>query len=150
MAKINIPFDNTNYLIDEQSFAAASAELQSHLSTVMNGTGATINFGGATYNVDATKLSNATNTFVSHLGTVSGSGKKVVVGGVEYFIDADKMSAAVAEMHTVLGGLQTGDDGGSDSDSVFPIEWNTMAVMDNASFVVDEMHKTHKFTATEL
>lgn len=72
MAKINIIFNDKNYSIDESSFAAASARLQQHLSTVMNGSGAVINLGGTSYNIDSTKLSAATNAFVSHLGTIAG------------------------------------------------------------------------------
>lgn len=107
MAKINIPFDNTNYPIDESSLSSASAALQSHLSTVMNGTGAAITLGGTTYNIDSAKLTAATNAFITHLGTVAGSGKKVVVGGVEYNIDSTKMADAIADLHNVLGGLES-------------------------------------------
>ena len=76
----------------------------------MNGTGATINFGGTNYSIDSTKLSTATNSFVSHLGTVSGNGYKVVVGGVEYNVDSSKMSNAVSQIHAVLSGMQSGED----------------------------------------
>lgn len=113
MAKTNISFNNKNYSIDEASLSTATAALQSHLSTVMNGTGAVINLGGVSYNVDSAKLLAATNDFISHLGTVAGSGKKVVINGVEYNVDSDKMASAISELHTVLGGLHTddGDDG---------------------------------------
>lgn len=114
MANIIIPFDNKNYPVDESSLSAAQAALRSHLSTVMNGTGATIKLGGVSYNIDATKLQNARTAFVSHLGTVAGSGYKVVVNGVEYNVDATKMTGAVADLNTVLGGLQSGGNGGSD------------------------------------
>lgn len=72
MAKININFNDKNYQIDEDSLSAATTALTSHLSTVMNGSGATINLGGTVYNIDSAKLSAATNAFVSHLGTVAG------------------------------------------------------------------------------
>lgn len=113
MEKTNIIFNDINYSIDESSLSAASAELKAHLSTVMNGTGATINLGGVSYNIDATKLSTATNDFVSHLGTIAGSGKKVTVGGVEYAIDSAKMSDAVAELEIVLGNLNNPAVGGN-------------------------------------
>ena len=71
----------------------------------MSGTGATINFGGASYNIDATKLSTATNAFTSHLGTIAGSGHKVVVGGVEYGIDSTKLTSAISDIEAVLGGV---------------------------------------------
>lgn len=113
MAKINIPFDNTNYSIEESAFASASAALKSHLSTVMNGSGATITIDGTSYNVDSTKLSTATNAFVSHLGTIAGSGKKVFVNGVEYSVASDKVQSAIADIHTALGNLQSGNDDNS-------------------------------------
>lgn len=109
MAKTNIYFNDKNYSIDESSLSSATSALKQHLSTVMNGTGATINFGGTAYNIDSTKLSAATNEFVSHLGTVAGSGYKVKVGGVEYVVDSAKMTGAVAEIEAVLGGLNNPD-----------------------------------------
>lgn len=105
MAKINIVFNDTNYSIDESSFAAASAKLKDHLSTSMSGSGSVINFGGISYNIDSTKLSSATNDFVSHLGKIAGSGSKVVVGGVEYGIDSTKVQDAISDLETVLGNL---------------------------------------------
>lgn len=83
MAKTNIVFNNKNYSIDDASLSTASAALASHLSTVMNGSGAVINLCGISYSIDSAKLSAATNAFVSHLGTVAGNGYKVVVGGGE-------------------------------------------------------------------
>lgn len=113
MANIIIPFDNKNYPIDEASLSTASAALRTHLSSVMNGTGSTINFGGTSYNIDSAKLSNARNAFISHLGTVAGNGYKVVVNGVEYNVDSAKMTSAVADLNTVLSGLQSGGNGDS-------------------------------------
>lgn len=140
MAKINIAFGGTNYQIDESALAAATAELRTHLSTVMNGTGATIKFGDLSYNIDSTKLTNATNAFVSHLGTISGSGSKVVVNGVEYSVDSTKMATAIADLHTVLGGLHSEGDGSeSGSDDALPIEWNSLSVVGNTSVDVGGM-----------
>lgn len=107
MAKIDISFNNKNYSIDEASLSTATDALKSHLSTVMNGSGAAINLGGTAYNIDAVKLSAATNDFISHLRTIAGNGYKVVVNGTEYSIDSTKMAGAVAELHTVLSGLHT-------------------------------------------
>lgn len=115
MAKTNIVFNNNNYSIDESLLSSFASALQSHLSTTMNGTGATITLGGTSYNVDSAKLAAATNAFVSHLGTVAGSGYKVVVNGVEYGVDSDKMAGAVSELQNVLGGLQSGGDNDSGS-----------------------------------
>lgn len=117
MAKIIIPFNNKEYSIDESVFSAASAALKSHLSTVMNGSGATVNFDGVTYNVDSAKLSAATSDFITHLGTVAGNGKKIVIGGVEYNVDSAKMAGAISEIEAVLGNLYSGESGGSEGES---------------------------------
>lgn len=109
MAKINIIFNDKNYSIEESSFADAAAKLQQHLSTTMSGSGSVINLGGVSYNVDSTKLSTATNAFVSHLGTIAGNGHKVVVGGVEYGVGSDKISGAILELEAVLGNLNVPD-----------------------------------------
>ena len=108
MSKINISFNNTNYSIDESALSAASNALKSHLSTVMNGTGATINLGGVPYSIDSTKLSAATNDFTTYLGTISGTGYKVNVGGVEYGVGADKVSGAFTSLNVMLGDLSSG------------------------------------------
>lgn len=105
MAKINILFNGTDYAIDEANLAPATAELKTHLSSIMNGSGATINFGGTVYSIDSAKLSNATNDFITHLGTIAGSGSKVVVNGVEYSIDSNKIADAVTELEAVLDRL---------------------------------------------
>ena len=105
MAKQNIVFNDKIYFIDEASLASAIAELKSHLSTTMNGSGETINLGGIFYNVDSTKLATAKNDFVSHLDTISGNGSKVVIGGVEYGVDSSKVASAVSELETVFGNL---------------------------------------------
>ena len=107
MASINISFNNKNYTIDEASFATAYAKLQSHLTSVMNGSGAKVSLGGVSYNIDSAKLSAATTTFVTHLGTISGTGSKVVVNGTEYSISSEKIADAVDELETVLGDLQS-------------------------------------------
>lgn len=109
MAKINISFNNKNYNIDESSLSAASVALKSHLSTVMNGSGFVIKLDGVEYAIDSTKLTSATNDFITHLGTIAGNGSKVSVNGVEYGIDFTKVQESVAELETNLGGLNTGD-----------------------------------------
>ena len=110
MAKINISFDNVDYTIDEESFSAAAAELKSHLSSVMNGSGAVIGLDGISYNVDSVKLSNATTEFVAHLGTISGSGSKVVVGNVEYGISSAKIQDAINDLHSTFDELKVKEE----------------------------------------
>lgn len=112
MAKTNISFNNKNFQIDDSALSTATSALQSHFSTVMNGTGATIKLGGQSYGIDATKLSAATTEFVAHLGTISGSGHKVNVGGIEYGIGTDKVAGAVSELEAVLGGMNSGGGNG--------------------------------------
>lgn len=111
MAKINIVFNNKNYQVEDSNFAPYSNALKSHFSSIMNGSGTTINFDGTTYNIDSAKLEAARNAFVAHLGTVSGSGYKVKVGNVEYGVDSGKVAGAVAEIEAVLGGAISGDGG---------------------------------------
>lgn len=117
MAKINISFNNKDYSIGESAFSSASDALQLHLSTVMNGSGTVVTLGGTSYNIDSTKLFNAMNTFISHLGTIAGSGSKVVVNGVEYPVDSAKMDDAISELETALGDLASGG-GSSDADVI--------------------------------
>lgn len=104
MAKIKIILNSKEYLIDESILSSASNELKEHMSTVMNGSGAVINLDGVPYNIDITKLSTATNNFVSHLGTIAGSGSKVTVGGTEYGIDSTKLTCAISDLEAFLGG----------------------------------------------
>ncbi len=107
MAKININLNNKTYSIDESTLDTATAELKSHLSITMNGTGAAISLGGIAYNVDSAKLSAAQNDFTSHLSTISGSGFKVAIGGVEYSVDSTNVSSAFDELESTLGDLSS-------------------------------------------
>ena len=108
MSKLNISFNNKKYEIDESALSSASAALKTHLSTVMNGTGATINLDGTDYSVDSTKLSNATSAFVTYLNSISGNGSKVTIGGVEYGVDSDKIAGAISELEGTLNTLSGG------------------------------------------
>lgn len=136
MAKIKVPFNNKNYSVDEQSLSSASDSLKSHLSTTMSGSGATINFGGTSYNVDSAKLLAATNDFVSHLGIVAGNGYKVIVNGTEYSVGSDKVAGAVSDLEIVLGGLHSedGGSGGSDETVIFAEQVITTAHFDDFDF----------------
>ena len=105
MAKTNIVFNNINYKIDESTLEPAMSHLKSHLETTMNGSGASISLGGASYEIDSDKLSAATDIFVAHLESIAGNGKKIIVNGVEYSIDASKVSDAISELEITLNGL---------------------------------------------
>jgi hypothetical protein len=70
MAKTNISFNDKNYQVDDASLSEALAELRQHLSTVMNGTGATITLDGIVYSIDAAKLSAAEDEFESYLSAI--------------------------------------------------------------------------------
>ena len=135
MAK-NILFDNVNYQIDEAKLAAAKEELQSHFSTVMNGSGAAIKFGGSSYNIDATKLGSAKADFVGHLGTISGSGRKVKVGSVEYGIDNTKTADAVEQIKAVLG---DNIGGGSEPETPTPSGTAPELVLDKNNLIMYTM-----------
>lgn len=113
MAKIIL--NNKEFNIDDSVLVDVANDLKEHLSTNMAGTGATIELGGTTYNIDSTKLSAATNNFISHLGTIAGSGKKVVVGGVEYGVDSAKLANAISELEGAFGELGAG---GSEDEGV--------------------------------
>lgn len=131
MAKIKINFNNKDYSVDESSLSSASASLQSHLSTTMSGSGATVALGGQSYNVDSEKLLAATNRFISHLGLIAGNGYKVVVNGVEYSVGSDKVAGAVSELEIVLGGLSAGDSEG------FKPEKNAYGFYFNTPYVIE-------------
>lgn len=100
MAKINISFNGSDHEFDESEFAAYAEDIHRHLSTVMAGSGSTINFGGVEYNIDSEKLTNAKHDFVSHLQTIYGDGLGVVVDGNQHTIDITKVHDAIAKMHT--------------------------------------------------
>lgn len=104
MAKLFL--NNTEYTIDDSVLTSAKTELQTHLSTTMNGSGASISLGDVTYNVDSSKLTTATNGFVSYLGTIAGNGAKIVVNGVEYAVDSTKISNAMSELGGAFGELE--------------------------------------------
>lgn len=109
MAKII--FNNKEYFLNDSALSDATNSLKAHLSSSMNGNGATINLDGVSYSIDSTKLSNATSAFTTHLGAIAGNGSRVVVGGVEYSIDSNKVAGAVSDLEVVLGNLNVGGGG---------------------------------------
>ena len=113
MYKINVLFNDENYNVDEELLSKYASMIKSHITNNMNGTGATIKFGGSSYNIDSTKLSTARNDFTSYLGTISGNGEKVVINGVQYSVDSAKLSESVSEIEAILNGLHSdnGDSG---------------------------------------
>lgn len=150
MAKINILFDGTDYSIDEANLEPASAELKTHLSSVMNGTGATINFGGTAYSVDSTKLSNARNNLVSHLGTIAGSGSEVVVNGVKYSIDSSKISNPISALHTAFDNLQSG--GSEEAEDELEGTWfiNASISPNSSTITFNDVVGTFKFFTWDI
>lgn len=110
MANINISFDNKKYPILETTLSAALANFYQHLTTKMNGNGAKIELDNQLCDIDATKLSTATNTFVDYLDAIAGNGSKIVVGGVEYNIDPTKVADAIADLHTAFNTLSSGSE----------------------------------------
>lgn len=108
MAKINITLNNETYQIDEASLADAAASLKSHLSTVMNGEGATIRFDGIDYSIDSSKLDLAKNTLISHLVAIVGEGEKISINGVWYSVNSSTIGSIIAELKNVFGSLASG------------------------------------------
>lgn len=104
MAKIIL--NNKEYNVDDAMLASISNELKNHFTNVVNGSGATIEFGGATYSIDSTKLLTATSDVVAHLDTIAGNGAKVTIGGVEYNVDSNKVASAVTELEDTLDSLK--------------------------------------------
>ena len=105
MSKLNISFNNTDYSIDESALSDAKAQLKSHLLSAMSGEGATINFDAIAYSVNSTKLANATNDFISHLGTIAGTGKKIKIGNVEYSVDSTKLLPTISDLEAAFDEL---------------------------------------------
>ena len=107
MSKINFYFNGADYSIDESAVSSAASGLKTHLSTVINGSGAVINLGDTVYNVDSAKLAATTNGFISHLSTIAGQGYKVIVNGVEYSIGSDKISGAISSLESAFENLSS-------------------------------------------
>jgi hypothetical protein len=106
MAKIIL--NNKEYSIDDSVLVSISNELTNHFTNVLNGSGATINLGGTAYSIDSAKLTTATNSFISHLGTITGNGSKVTIGGVEYGVDSSKVAGAVSALGAAFAELESG------------------------------------------
>lgn len=106
-ARIDINFNDEDYIIDKGFLSSAIEKLENHFSTVINGTGTTIKFRDDEYDIDATKLLTATNAIVSHLKTLAGSGKTVNIGGIEYGIDATKVATTVSNLEKLFIDLET-------------------------------------------
>lgn len=117
MSKINISLNGTSYSIDETALSSAKELLKTYLSTVMNGSGATITFDGVDYSVSSTKLTAATNNFITHLGTLSGSGATIKVGETSYSVSSTKLADVVFGLQTSFGELESGESGGDNGGS---------------------------------
>lgn len=91
MSKLNISFNDKSFSIDESALADAKSELKQHLSTALNGTGATIELDGVVYSVDASKLAAAENNFAAYLNTI----------GTDAPADDDQLEGSGAEYYTL-------------------------------------------------
>lgn len=72
---------------------------------------ANIKLNNNEYSIPDSMLTAPRADFVAHLATIEGDGIRVVVDGVEYNVDPGKVADAVADLETVLGGLQSGSGG---------------------------------------
>ena len=88
MSKLNIKFNDKSFELDEVALSDAKSSLKEHLLSTMSGSGATIEFDGVEYSVDATKLSIAEDGFASYLDTLTSEApaEEVLEGtGSEYY-----------------------------------------------------------------
>lgn len=106
-ARIDIHFNDERYIIEKALLASTIEDLDIHFSTVINGDGAVINFMGAEYNIDAEKLSTATDALVLNIETLAGSGKKVNVGGIDYGIDSTKVARTFEDLENLFKDLES-------------------------------------------
>jgi hypothetical protein len=106
MSKLNISFNNTDYCLDDSKLSTANTDLHNHLSTVLNGTGATVTLGKTVYNIDSAKLFTAADKFTNYLRTISGSGIKVVIDGIEYSVDSTKIQNALSILEGTFNNLK--------------------------------------------
>ena len=72
MSKVKFSFNGTDYSIDESVLSQTKTDLKNHLSTTMNGSGATINFDGVAYSIDSTKLSAAVSNLEDAIASLIG------------------------------------------------------------------------------
>ena len=71
MAKINIPFNNKEYSIEESAMAVAANALKTYFTTTMRGTGAKVFLNGVGYDIDGEKLAAAKEKFVNYLPEIA-------------------------------------------------------------------------------
>lgn len=128
-----IYFNNKSFEIPEAALNVASGTLRQHFSTVINGTGATINFSGISYNVDSTKLTAVKNEFISHLSTVAGSGKKVVMDGREYGVDSTKLADTISDIEAVLAGTEEERPDDNTSGEIINYKSETVVLDENST-----------------
>lgn len=99
----DVIFNNKTYTISGEIISAATADLKTHLSSVMNGTGATITLDGVTYNIDSTKLANVRSELISYItNLIAGSGTEVTINNTKYGIDVSKLNESIVELQSFL------------------------------------------------
>ena len=105
MAQRNIKFNNNEYPIKESKFDPAVEKLVNYFSTQLAGTGVTLTIDGVQYNLDGTKVGEASNVLTNFATDNAGTGYKMNIGGTGYEVSETKLANAVETMNVHLGGL---------------------------------------------
>lgn len=105
MAKRNIKFNNNEYPIEESKFDPAVEKLINYFSTELAGTGVTLTIRGVKYNLDGTRVGEASNVLADFATNNSGTGHKMSIVGTRYEVSEDKLANAVETMDSYLANL---------------------------------------------
>ena len=109
MAKYLVKFNNNEYLIDETKLEPAIARLATHLTSELQGTGATVTLGGVRYSLNGDKINTSASELADYLETIAGTDMKATVGGQEYGLSRNALSNAYDKMDLSLSELTGGD-----------------------------------------
>ena len=110
MAKQIVKFDNNEYSIDKSKFDPAIEKLVNYFSTELAGTGVTLTIGGVKYNLDGTRVSEASNVLADFAEDNAGTGRKMRIGGTEYEVSEAKLASAVDTMNYALNSVAESEE----------------------------------------
>ena len=132
---INIKFNNADYTVEESAIAGAKSLLKTHLTTVMNGSGASVKFDGTNYSLSSDKLNAAKDSFAAYLQSIvtTGAGTEIIMDGVKYNVNSSRLSTAISNMANALAGLSGG--GSTEGD-----KWIVLTPEIELPFVYDEYY----------
>ena len=106
MAKIKIPFNGTDYSIDESALASAKDSLKTHLSTVMNGSG-----GGGTPEIAVGKTVTFKESYVidESITNINGQSMQASTIGIRVDVVSDSAFMIIVMAPVVINGEQLGE-----------------------------------------